>query len=669
MIRRFRSLLCVPLVPLALSLAPPADAAGTLTPTGSPDLAVRIASHHVDVVLRDGFARTEVIQTFHNPNPHALEAHYAFPLPKSAALSEVVVLAGETVLEGEVVARERARSIYEEERDQGNDAALAEKDGYETFEFFVSPVPAQGDVEIRFVYYQTLEVDTGVARYLYPLEEGGTDEAALAFWTMHDAVDGLFSIDVRVESAWPLEAVRVPGAPDAVIETGVDGDDGRARVHLERQGAALDRDFVLYYALKDDLPGRIELVPYRADPSKPGSFMLVVTPGVDLKPLTGGSDTTFVLDVSGSMSSKLKTLARGVAQVLGEMKGGDRFRIVVFNDGASDLTSGFLPATPETVEAAIRMVQGLTAARGTNLHAGLAVALDDIDEDRATSVVLVTDAVANVGPMSAAVFRRLMKAHDVRVFGFLLGNSGNWPLMRAICEASGGFSAGVSNADDIVGQLVLAKSKVTHECLHDVDLKIRGVEIDDVSAELLGKVYRGEQLVIFGRYARGGTATVTLDATLTGEDQRYVTTFDFPEVAVDAPEIERLWALDRIERLERRADEGLLDEDEAREAIADLGVAYQLVTDETSMLVLKDEAFERRGIERRNLERVTEERHRQAVRRTAPPASRRVDENRPAFQRPAPSRRGSGAGALDPIAVLGALLLALAAFTARGRAS
>ena len=82
-------------------------------------------------------------------------------------------------------------------------------------------------------------------------------------------------------------------------------------------------------------------------------------------------------------------------------------------------------------------------------------------------MVLVTDGVTNAGIVDPVEFHKLMKSHDIRVFGFLLGNSANWPLMRTICESSGGFYAGVSNDDDLVGQILLAKSKVAYEALHD----------------------------------------------------------------------------------------------------------------------------------------------------------------------------------------------------------
>ena len=70
-------------------------AAGILTPIGSPDQAIKIRDHHVNVVINNGFAMTEVYQTYYNPNSTDLEAIYSFPLPKSASLSEVTIYIGE----------------------------------------------------------------------------------------------------------------------------------------------------------------------------------------------------------------------------------------------------------------------------------------------------------------------------------------------------------------------------------------------------------------------------------------------------------------------------------------------------------------------------------------------------------------------------------------------
>jgi Ca-activated chloride channel family protein len=637
------------------------EAAGNLKPRGSHHADIEIRDHHVAVVINNGFAATEVTQTFFNPNAEDLEAIYSFPLPRSASLSEFEVFLGETAIQGEVLERAEATRIYEEERDQGNDAGLASKNGCQTFQFQVSPVRAGSETRVRFLYYQPLEIDAGVGRYLYPLEEGGTDDAGASFWLRNPKVEGKLSVTLELKSAWPIASVRVPGfEPDVEV---LKKEGNHYQVTLEREGASLDRDFLFYYRLEEGLPGRVEVVPYRASENEPGTFMMVVTPGIDLAPIRGGSDFSFVLDVSGSMAGKIATLAAGVLRGLAELEPEDRFRVVAFNDRGHSVTEGFLPATAENVESAEGAVRALSAAGSTNLYEGLALGLDGLDSERATTVVLITDAVANTGVIDPVRFHELLRQHDVRLSSFLVGNSGNWPLMRTMSEASGGFVAPVSNADDVLGQVLLAKSKLTHEALHDVRLQVRGggVRVFDTTADRIDKVYRGQQLVLFGKYEGAGPSTLTLTAGLTGEDRTYRTDFEFPATATENPEIERLWALDRIERVEVRRDSGLLDPDQARDTIVNLGTEYQLVTDFTSMVVLADEKFEGRGIARRNRARTQIERQAAATRATAPARDYRVDSTAPAFPAPAPTvggSQGGGGGALDPVSALVALGLA-----------
>lgn len=638
--------------------------AGTLQPASSQYQPIRITDHAVNVVINNGFAITTVTQTFANPNPVPFEAIYRFPLPKSATLSEMQIQMGENVINGEVLARDEAEQVYEEEKQAGNDAGLASTEGYREMQFKVAPVRPGVPVVVKFVYYQQITLDTSIGRYLYPLENGGTDDpAAMSFWSRNEQVEGTFSFDLELKSSWPVADVRLAGfGPGATSDK---LDEGHWRIHLDQTNAKLDRDLVFYYRLVDNLPGRVELITHRDNPNKPGTFMLVVTPGLDLQPLAAsGSDYVFVLDTSGSMVGKLAALAQGVSQTLAKLNPQDRFRIIQFNSDASTVTSGsWESATPEAVQDAINKVMALQSTGGTNLYSGIGMALGKLDDDRATSIILVTDGVANMGEIRPKAFAELLKTVDVRVFGFLLGNNSNWPLMDTICRASGGFYAPVSNSDDIVGQILLAKSKICFECLHDATLEVHGTRVRDTTDTAFGKVYRGQQLVFLGRYDKPGQATVVLRAKLTGEDKEYSATFDFPEIDRANPELERLWALDRIEALERERDLGLLSEGEVTDAIRSLGIEYQLVTDETSMVVLSDARFAARNIERRNRDRLVKEHTAQQQRAVVPATNRRVDTKAPAFPARTPSiGGGGGGGALDPLTVLGLLAMAGAAF-------
>ena len=314
---------------------------------------------------------------------------------------------------------------------------------------------------------------------------------------------------------------------------------------------------------------------------------------------------------------------------------------------------------------ATRDLAGIGVDGGTNLYAGLSLALEGLSPDRATSLVLLTDAVANEGELQPERFRDLLVEKDVRMFSFMLGNSGNWPLMNVMTDATGGYATGVSNADDVYGQVMLARSKMGHAALHDAKLSIAGASTKDVTDGYLGKVFRGEQLVAFGRYDHGGEATISLDARVTGDARRFSTTVQLPEVATDSPEIERLWALRTIDDAILARDRGDRSADETRAIVRSLGETYQLVTDETAMVALSDADFARAGVDRRNRDRTAIEHVAQDAQAGAPPVARRVDAPSPAFQHRAPSL--GGGGAVDPVS--GALALGLGALALRRRRS
>lgn len=649
---RLVSLSVLASVGLLLALQGSALASGELVPTRPGAAPLRIIDHDLDVVIQNGFARTEVTQVFRNDTGAPLEATYSFPLPREASLSEMKVRVGEHTLRGEVVATQRAVAAYEDAKRTGEDAALATKDGHRAFVFQVAQVPASAHAVVSFVYYEPLQIDTGVARYVYPLEAGGNDDGG-SFWTNAEP-DGDLSVSIEVKSAWPVGDVRMPGWGAAA--TVDQPESGHVAISAVLPDDAMDRDLVLYYKLADDLPGRIEVIPYRPGPGAQGTFMAVVTPGMDLQPLDHGWDFVFVVDTSGSMAHTMATVADAIAQVLPELRPEDRFRVVAFGNSAHELVP-WTPATEVGVSAALAKVKTLQAQGGTDLYAGLSAGLDGVDADRATALVLLTDAVANSGEVRPERFTAMLDRADLRVFCFMMGNSGNWPLLNAISDASGGIATGVSTGDDIVGQVLLAKSKMTHEALHGAEFTIGGAEIHGVTSGALGKVFRGEQLVVFGRYDEPGTATLTLEGRITGEPVRYETTVELPAVALDNPELERLWALRSIENAGIERDRGRLTPAAAADLTQRLGVQYQLVTDHTAMIALTDGGFSERGIERKNQARTQLEHEAQARKAAQPAPSYRADAQRPSFPGSAPSV--GGGGALDPIS--GGLALGLGA--------
>lgn len=462
------------------------------------------------------------------------------------------------------------------------------------------------------------------------------DEERIAFWSVDDRVQGTFRFELELKSAFPVRDVRVPGQSAVMIEEEPVEAGSVYRVVMDSEGGArLDRDIVVYYRLADDVPARVELVPYRETESGPGTFMVVVTPAADLQPITEGSDWVFVLDISGSMQgNKIATLADGVSRVLGKLDPADRFRIVTFNDRANDLTGGYVTAEPAHVQHWIQQVSAIQACRGTALFEGLKTAYRGLDDDRTTGVILVTDGVANIGPTGHDAFLKLLAQHDLRLFTFLVGNNANTPLLERLARDSGGFAMAVSSDDDLVGRLMQAKAKVLHQCLHDVELHVTGARVRDLAPARLGNLYVGQQAVMFGRYLESGEIEIELRAKVSGEDRRWTCKASLPAIDTENPELERLWALASIEDVMEQIREHGETED-GRDAVAAMGTEFSLVTDYTSMVVVDEGVYEEQGIQRTNNSRVQRERAAQQVRaQQAAPVQHRVDAQ--------PSNNGGG---------------------------
>jgi Ca-activated chloride channel family protein len=316
---------------------------------------------------------------------------------------------------------------------------------------------------------------------------------------------------------------------------------------------------------------------------------------------------------------------------------------VVFNNNAHDLSGGLLAATPENVKHMTRVMENYSPNGGTNLYSGLQKSMKQLDADHPAAIILVTDGVANVGVTEKKSFIKLLEKNDVRLFTFIMGNNANRPLLKEMTEVSNGFAVSVSNSDDIIGKILEATSKMTHNALRNIELKISGVHASDISPEKIGSIYRGEQITVFGHYHQGGSAKIELSGKVGAEDRYYTTTVDFPEIDESYPELERLWAYGTIETLQNKLDYYGADAD-TEQAITDVAKQFGLVTNYTSMLIVREDVFQQLNIDRSNQKRVEKEQKAREQRKQEHAQSTRADQQQPMFNSPRPSLGGGGGG-------------------------
>ncbi len=376
-----------------------------------------------------------------------------------------------------------------------------------------------------------------------------------------------FTLSADISSKQPIKSVYSP-----TYELGVTRkDDHHAVAGFEKQGASLDSDFTLFYTVSDKEFG-LNLLTYRLE-GKDGFFALMLSPRVEMpKAAVMAKDVAFVIDTSGSMQDqdRIASARDAVKFCLRALNPGDRFTVVPFSTTVEPIGKGLEEATPENVKAAVAEVEKLEARGGTDLCGAVLKALDMApkDDKRPYLVVLVTDGKPTVGVTDTDEIVQQVKGADqanIRVFPFGIADDLDVALLDRVAEATRGYSDYVAPGREIEERISSFFSKVSNPVLAGLALDFGKIDVADVYPSQLPDLFRGSQVLVFGRYKNSGDDALKLAGNVDGDKKEFVYDATFPKTATGNDFLPALWArrkiaylLDQI-RLHGRSDE-LVDE-------------------------------------------------------------------------------------------------------------
>jgi Ca-activated chloride channel family protein len=384
---------------------------------------------------------------------------------------------------------------------------------------------------------------------------------------------------------------------------------------LEQQSGSLASDIVIHYDLRRPKSG-IDLVTSRSA-GEDGFFYMTITAGEELAEADPGMDYVFLLDVSGSMANdaKLVISRQSLFAFIDELDPRDRFEVMSFNIQPHAVFGTLQPSNAASKAAARDFLDAQAAKGGTTLAPALTTAYRYGDPDRPLNVVILSDGMTEQAERRELVTLIGQRPRHARVFCIGIGNEVNRPLLEQMAEDSGGLASFISRSGDFKRQAKAFRRKLLRPAASDLGLQFEGPAVYDVVPEKLPNLYHGTPVKVYGRYRGEGEARVTLQGNIQGRLLEQTVALDFPKVDNDNPEIERMWALKRIDQLLKAVGRGS-NREQAVEEVIRLGEAYSIVTEYTSFLVLEnDTEYRRWKIERRNLNRIARDRAAQAKRR------------------------------------------------------
>jgi Ca-activated chloride channel family protein len=181
-----------------------------------------------------------------------------------------------------------------------------------------------------------------------------------------------------------------------------------------------------------------------------------------------------------------------------------------------------------------------------------------------------------------------------RVFCFGIGTDVNTHLLDKITDDTRAFSQYVLPEEDLEVKVSTFFSKIKEPVLTNPTLKFTGdVRAKNLYPSPLPDVFRGDQLVLVGRYSGHGDSAVILEGSVNGSKREFTYEMKFPKSDDDNEFIPRLWATRRVGYL---LDEIRLhgENTELRDEVTELARRYNIVTPYTAYLIVEDE--ERRNV-------------------------------------------------------------------------
>ena len=563
---------------------------------------LEIEEHTVRVTINNGIAVTEVTQVFRNTEDRQVEALYTFPVPKGASVANFSMWINGREMVGEVVEKERARQIYNSYKQQRRDPGLLEQADFKTFEMRIFPIGPRAEQRVQITYYQELDFDHDWATYVYPL-------ATVTRPGLDARTRGTFGLNLEVRSEIPITALESPshGKEFATVRHGED----HWQASLETTGGDLNRDLVLAYNLSRPRTG-IDLIASR-EPGEDGHFLMTLTLGEELAQRDQGMDYVFVLDVSGSMDEDGKlTLSRGsLGAFINSLEEKDRFDLIAFNVATQELFQGLQPVTAMTRTQTTAFLAAQSPRGGTFLEPALRAAYRHKDADRPLNVVILSDGMIELEEPQALLRLIAERPSGTRVFAIGVGNEVNRPLLEQLARDAGGLAAFLSRGDNIDRQAQAFRRKLLRPAASNLEITLEGAGAYDLEPRKLPDLYHGTPVRLYGRYRQDGPVAVRLRADIGGETFEQTLQVEIPKDAAN-PEVERMWAWHRVQRLLEEADSAGGRSDAVIDEVVRLAEGYSIVTEHTSFLVLENDAeYQRWQIDRRNATRIERDRRKQ----------------------------------------------------------
>ena len=553
----------------------------------------------MSVKIKNQVAQTTLEQTFYNPSRQRVEGTYMFPVPQGAKIEKFEMEVNGKMTEAELLDAKKAKQIYEKIVREARDPALMEYSDHSMFKIRIFPIEPGKEKNIKIKYTEILKKDGRITSYHYAMRA----EKFLSV-PVKDV-----SLKITVESDKELKSIY---SPSHQIDVNREGKK-RAVIGYEEENLIPDTNFELLIATDSQKgsPIGFDFLTHNDKESGQGYYTMLLSPGSWENKKAVPRDIIFAIDTSGSMRVKKLDQAKAALDFcIDKLNPEDRFEIIRYSTETETLFNKLRTAKKQQTKEAKEFVEGLKAGGGTAIEEALVLAIETVSKQenkesiRPTQIIFITDGRPTIGETRTdKIIDRLVKKKqeikgNMRIFSFGIGTDINTKLLDLISQKTKASTEYVLPEENIEHKVSRFYEKVSQPVMANISIKTGdNVRLNEQHPNNLPDLFKGDQLVIFGRYKTKKKGTdnnikFELDGNIAGEKVKLKFETKIEKKSKNSF-IPKLWATRRVGYLlEEIRLHG--ENKELKDEVVALSRKWGIVTPYTSYLIIEDE--ESRGI-------------------------------------------------------------------------
>ncbi len=290
-----------------------------------------------------------------------------------------------------------------------------------------------------------------------------------------------------------------------------------------------------------------------------GFFTFIAEPDPGQSMSTIPKVFTLVIDRSGSMSgTKISQAHDAASYIIKNLNSGDKFNIVGFTDDAVTFRNQPVEFTSQNRDAALTFISSLDATNGTNIGNAFDVAVSQFsntDNSTANIIIFLTDGQPTSGITSIDLLvnhidtsiKTLNKS--LQIFCFGIGGDANQQLLALLSSHNNGLAYYLGN-NEFYSSITNFYMTIRNPVLLNSHITFEPNIISEVYPDSLPNLYKGQQMIVSGRYNQSGTVKIKLSGTAFGKQVNYSYNVDLEDKAIDDYRfLPKVWAKKKIESL------------------------------------------------------------------------------------------------------------------------